>query len=312
MGYEKPAYDALDLVAQGKPWKHPGGPGKGGTPNHRLMHAALDYAVLAPTRGTKGERWQKRAEGDMRKRLLTILRSQADPRPGEREGIGVVEGAFEQSPGDHHVVYHALPTLVIALVALRAGDDEVLGLALRVLGRWYAMWRFCALEDGRVVAPGTRRWKFRSQPPPVGEDGLVHEPAFSGKVPFTFNVVGDALYRRLSGFDWCFIDNQGKKRSWAWGKTQDRAGFAAVRAMDGILDSIIPLDLEMALCVPIERSYLDGNRLRLWLTKPREQVAADGYIQGFFPAVEVVVDAAENVARIAWAPNVIPAWWETS
>lgn len=302
MGYEKPAYEALDLIARGEPWKHPGGPGKGGTPNHRLMHAALDYA--GAWKGTR-----QVAGVFTRDRIVSILRSQADPRPGEREGIGVVEGAFEQGPGDHHVVYHVLPTLVIALVALRAGDAEVLQLALRVLGRWYAMWRFCALEDGRVVAPGTRRWKFKGQPPPVGEDGLVHEPAFSGKVPFTFNVIADALYRKLAGFDWCFIDNQGRKKSWAWAPTQDRAGFAAVRALHFLLNlgGDIPPDLEVALCVPIERRIPPTLGTRLYLTKTREEIARDGYIQGFFPAVEVTHD--ETGPRIAWAPNVVPPGW---
>lgn len=298
--YEKRAYAALEAVVLGKPWKHPGAPGGKASPNHRLFHAACSYAGKANSAGLE------EATPGQRDRIIAIGHGQARPAPGERQGIGVVEGGFEQAPGDHHVAYHLLPTYAIALVAARRGDAEVLDLWRTVAGRWFALWRIGALPDGPVALPGSRFWPFKKQHPPVGPDGLVWK-----RPGETLSPVTDALYRHLAGLPQ--RDNRGRPQSWAWALRQRRQGFAALRALDALeraTDAGVPLNLEPEVMVPVAGGTDTGATLRrrLYLTKTEEEIG--GYIQGFAPAV-CAERTPEGAWRIGWAPHRIPEGFTT-
>ncbi len=306
--YIQRAYDALAAWIHVRPFNPPpGGPGRGATPNMRLCELAIDLILEKP---------------GSRDRAGDLGESQADPKPGRREGIGIVDGGFEQSPvatPGAHDAYHLLPSTVIALAAHQRGDAELCDGWLRVLGRWYASWRLGSLlpegEGGPKVyspstlLPGTRWWRFKGQPPVAGADGLVHKRA--GETP---HQVTDACYRLLAGVPQ--RDNKGGQRPASWILERgEQNGWAAVQALyllEAKSGRHVPRDLDCVLYAPVERAevQIDGGgwRRRLWIRKPAEGIAP--WIQGFCPAVQVTWMPGQPL-DVAWAPNVVPDGFAT-
>lgn len=292
-GWIQRANLSLEALIDGARFSPPrGGPGSRASPNMLLNEAAIGY-ISHP-----GDRAR-------RDRLLAIFRSQADPRPGEREGIGVVEGGFEQSPLDHHVAYHVSPTCAATLVAHERGDSVMRELGRRVLGRWFASWKLGEVLYGRVarvVLPGTRGWPFKAKPPRVGADGLSWRRS-------TFAPL-DACYRLLAGHPQ--IDNRGGERIVAWIAKRQGVGLGAVRGLLRLEQdeaTQVPRDLPVALCVPVEcseRETEDGLVRRLWMTKAAAEIAP--WIQGFVPGVQVTLPL-NSPPDIAWAVERLPEGW---
>jgi hypothetical protein len=290
-GWIQRANVALEALIDGDAFNPPkGGPGAKASPNMALNHAVLGYVGR---------------DSGQRDRLLAILRSQADPQPGKREGIGVVEEGFEQSPLDHHVSYHITPTCAATIVAHKRGDTGMRELGLRVLGRWYASWKRGEVLYGRVTQvalPGSRGWPFKAKPLPAGADGLNH-----GRVPFA---ALNACYRLLAGYPQ--IDNKGKERTVAWIAARRGVGLGAVRGLVRLEQdeaTRVPRDLPVALCVPLEcseRQMDEGRVRRLWLTKTATEIAP--WIQGFVPGVQVTFPPSGE-PDIAWAPERLPEGW---
>lgn len=304
--YIQRAYSALRDLIHGRAFAPPlGGPGGSGTANMVVSHRAILYAVEALA-GLLGA---------AREHALALGRSQADPDPARREGIGIVEGRFEQwpvaTPGAHDS-YHLTPSVAIALTAHRHRDHEMRDVWLRVIGRWLAMWRIGRLPDGAnapgiytpaTVGPGTRWWPHKKKPPKLSADGLVRLPPDT-----TPHLITDSCYRLLAGLSQ--RDSRGRAQPSDWVMGHDEAGWAAAQ---GLLllereGARVPRDLDARLFARIQYTEVQdgtgGWRRRLWLDKTKEEVGGSA-VQGYVPAVQVVWRPGEPV-DIGWSPNVVP------